>query len=364
MFQTPLPAHDVAQVGDCITPLAQAFVYELQLEDLGTLETDTSQRVSDMIQARGIEYERAIEARRERKRERERRRKSEARRGQTSDQHERERARKREARTLLTLEQREREREQRRCRKKLRPFMGVDGEGGGTDELGRQNYLLMVAANAEGEHLLHRQGKPLSTRDCLEFLLSLPAEPILVGYGIGYDATQILRGIKANTLRRILNPPHGRNGPCYTYWGEYAIISGQYLRVARIDRSGPKPAIVKGSCRTVYETLGFFQCTFVKAITDWNIGSQAERDLIFENKIQRNTFSKLTEGIIKYCKLECRYLAMLMEEFRNVCAAAGIKPKQWSGAGWLASALLDKHCVPKRPLTFKEAAALAEKQPQ
>jgi hypothetical protein len=50
-----------------------------------------------------------------------------------------------------------------------------------------------------------------------------------------------------------------------------------------------------------------------------------------------------------------------MEEFRKVCAAAGILPKQWSGAGWLASALLEKHCVPKRPLTSKEAAALAEK---
>ena len=329
-----------------------------------TLETDTARRVSDMIQTRGVEYERAIEARREHKRERERRRKTVARRGQTSDQRERERARKREARTLLTSEQREREREQRRSRKKLRPFMAVDGEGGGTDALDRQNYLLMVAVNSEGEYLLQRKGEPLSTCDCLEFLLSLPAEPILVGYGIGYDATQILRGIKANTLRRILNPPHGRNGPCYTYWGEYAIIyqQGQYLRVARIDRSGRKPRIVKGSCRTVYEQLGFFQCTFVKAITDWNIGNQAEREMIFKNKMHRHTFSKLTEGIIKYCRLECRYLAMLMEEFRKVCAAVGIHPRQWSGAGWLASALLDKHRVPKRPLTSKVATALAEKR--
>jgi hypothetical protein len=321
-------------------------------------------RVADMVQARGAEYARAIEARRERKRERERARKREARRRQTSDQRHRERARKHEARTQLTSEQRERERELRRSRKKLRPFMAVDGEGGGTDALGRQNYLLMAAANSEGEYLLDRQGEPLSTRDCLKFLLSLPAKPILVGYGVGYDATQILRGIKAATLRRILNPLQGKNGPCYTYWGEYAIIyqQGQFLRVARIDRSGPKPAIVKGSCRTVYETLGFFQCTFVKAITDWKIGSQAEREMISENKMLRHTFSKLTKGIIEYCKLECRYLAMLMEEFRKVCAVAGIQPKQWSGAGWLAAALLEKHCVPKRPLTFKEAAALAEKQ--
>ena len=66
----------------------------------------------------------------------------------------------------------------RRNRAKLRPFMAIDGEGGGTDELGRQNYLLMVASGqtAGEEYILHREGKPLSTRDCLEFILSLPAE--------------------------------------------------------------------------------------------------------------------------------------------------------------------------------------------
>jgi hypothetical protein len=97
-----------------------------------------------------------------------------------------------------------------------------------------------------------------------------------------------------------LNPRQGNNGPCYTYWGEYAILyqQGQYLRVARIDRSGPKPSIEKGSCRTVYETLGFFQCAFLKAINDWKIGDERERAIIAENKSQRHEFSKLTEGII------------------------------------------------------------------
>jgi len=316
--------------------------------------------VADMIQAHGPEYARVVEARRERERERKR----EARRRQTPEQIERERERKRDERRQQTPEQCERQREHRRCRKQLRPFIAIDGEGGGTDHLGRQNYLLMVAANSEEEHMLDRRGESLSTRDCLEFLLSLPAKPILVGYGFGYDATQILRGIKAATLRRILNPPQGKNGPSYTYWGEYAILyqQGQYFRVARIDRTSGKPVVVKGSCRTVYETLGFFQCTFVKAITNFNIGSKQERTVIAENKMCRDAFSKLTKEIIEYCKLECRHLTMLMEEFRNVCAAAGIEPKQWSGAGWLASALLDKHEMPKRPLTSKETAAIAEQR--
>ena len=105
-------------------------------------------------------------------------------------------------------------------------------------------------------------------------------------------------------------------------------------------------------------------CKFVKAIDDWKIGKQEERAIIAENKTQRGEFLQLTDTIIGYCKLECRYLAVLMTEFREVCTAAGISPKQWSGAGWLASALLDKHSIPKRPLTITEVAALSRTKAQ
>ena len=326
-------------------------------------------RIDELIRAHGPDYERLVEDRRER----ERKRKREARKQQTLAQRartrDRDRVRKQEARQRQTAKQREREkqREQSRDRRKIRPFMAIDGEGGGTDHLGRQNYLLMVASGITPgeERIRHGNGKPLSVIDCLEFLLSLPVEPILVGFGFGYDATQILRGIKPPTLRQIMNPRHDKNGPSYTYWGEYGIIyqQGQYLRVARIDRSGEKPGILKGSSRTVYETLGFFQCAFVKAIRNWNIGSEQERAIIATNKMQRDAFNQLTDEIIVYCKLECRHLAMLMTEFREVCAKAGISPKQWSGAGWLASDLLHRHGVPKRPLSSRETGDLAAQKP-
>jgi hypothetical protein len=321
-------------------------------------------RIGEAIRARGARYARLVEHRHERERVRKRK----ARKLQTPLQRERERVRKQEARKRQTPQQRQREKERegRRCRRKLRPFMAVDGEGGGTDKLGRQNYLLMVASAADGaERVLNRRGRHLLTYECLEFLLSRPRESILVGYGFGYDATQMLRGIKQETLRQILNPRQGKHGPCYTYWDDYAIIyqQGQYFRVARVDRSGPKPAVIKGSSRTVYETLGFFQCTFVKAIGNWGIGSEHERLIIAENKDCRDEFTELTKEIIDYCKLECRYLAMLMEALRTVCAEVEVLPKQWSGAGWLAAALLTKHGLPKRPLTAREIAAQAEKKP-
>jgi hypothetical protein len=321
-------------------------------------DPEAAGRIADMTKSRGADYARTVEARRER----ERARKQEARQRQTPEQRERERKRKHKARAIQTPEQRQEERERRQSRKTPRPFMPIDGEGGGTDFEGRQNYILMVAANSKETHVCHQGGQHLATRDCFEFLLSLPAEPILVGYYfVGYDANQILRGIigtnNGSTMRRILNAPQGDYGPLSTYWRNYAITyqPGKFFRVSRVDPDTRE--VVKGSSRTVYEVFGFFQCSFLDAITKWSIGSEEERTLIAANKNRRADFSGLTDEIREYCTLECRLLAMLMEKFRETCTEVGIRPREWSGAGELAAALFKKHGIPKRPLTPREKAA-------
>jgi len=267
----------------------------------------------------------------------------------------------------LNPEQRERRREKarQRSRNRLHPFWGVDGEGAGTDDKGRQPYILLAASGpgADEHRIVHRDGAALSVRDCLEFLLSLPPEPILVGFAFGYDANQIIRGIgKIETLNRILHPPQGQYGPRSTFWGDYAITwqPWQYFRVSRVDRSGRKPVVDKSTTRTVYDVIGFFQCSFISALEKWNIGTEQERAFIAENKVKRGDFAGLTAEMIDYCKLECRLLASLMSDFREVCIATDTVPKQWSGAGWIAASLLKKHGIPKRPLTANEAALLAD----
>lgn len=321
-------------------------------------DPEVAGRIADMTKARGVEHQRSVEARRERERER----KQKARRQQSPEQRQHERERKQKARAKQTPKQREHEKEQRRSRKSPRPFMAIDGEGGGTDFEGRQNYLLMVAANSKETHVCHQEGAPLGIRDCLEFLLSLAAEPILVGfYFTGYDANQILRQIigvnKGSTIRRILKPPQGNYGPLSTYWGDYAITyqPGKFFRVSRVNPDTRK--LIPGTCRTVYEAFGFFQCSFADAISKWTIGSEEERALIVENKSRRAEFSRLTAEIMEYCTVECRLFATLMEKFRETCTDVGIRPREWSGAGELASALFKKHGIPKRPLTPREAAA-------
>jgi hypothetical protein len=88
------------------------------------------ERAEEYIRARGLEYQRLVEHRREL----ERVRKRDARKRQTLEQREHERERKREARKRQTPEQREHEkkREGSRNRVKLKPFLAIDGEGGGT----------------------------------------------------------------------------------------------------------------------------------------------------------------------------------------------------------------------------------------
>jgi len=337
-----------------------------------------------------------VEVMQARRREQNRVLKREARQRMTPEQREQQRAsdreRKKTARLNATLEQRARERERecnrpRRCRlprklnpeqrerrrekarqrsrNRLHPFWGVDGEGAGTDDKGRQPYILLAASGpgADEHRIVHRDGAALSVRDCLEFLLSLPPEPILVGFAFGYDANQIIRGIgKIETLNRILHPPQGQYGPRSTFWGDYAITwqPWQYFRVSRVDRSGRKPVVDKSTTRTVYDVIGFFQCSFISALEKWNIGTEQERAFIAENKVKRGDFAGLTAEMIDYCKLECRLLASLMSDFREVCIATDTVPKQWSGAGWIAASLLKKHGIPKRPLTANEAALLAD----
>ena len=108
----------------------------------GIIEPAVIACIDEMIRARGDDYARLIEDRRESRRVRK----------HTPAQREKERTRKQLARQQQTPEQRShaKERERVRSRQKLCRFMAVDGEGGGTDRLGRQHYLLMVAAGTTG----------------------------------------------------------------------------------------------------------------------------------------------------------------------------------------------------------------------
>lgn len=252
----------------------------------------------------------------------------------------------------------------RKAKRQGRPFMGIDGEGAGVDRRGRQKYLYLRAGRPGSHWECWNNGKRLTTRQCLEFILSLPAEPILVGFSFGYDVSMILRdltepdrdypGRPGGRLARLFaDKPVGQGHSRYTYWNDYGIeyLPRNYLRVCRVrhvvepDANGmPQTKIerIEGTTRTIWEVFGLFQCSFLKAIDNFGIG-QEHREIIAANKANRAKFTRVTQGIKDYCGLETIMLAALMERLRTACYAAGIKPAQWSGAGKLAAYLHLKH---------------------
>lgn len=224
-----------------------------------------------------------------------------------------------------------------------RPFCGCDGEGAGLDSLGRQNFQLFRM----GERELFRDGARLETRELLDFICDHPKEEILVGFAFGYDATMILRDLPPGQQERLFQPKEFKKGHNnYVWYKEFEIdyLPKQYLRVRRVEisRSGSgreTRKVIPGSTRTVYETFGFFQKSFLKVIREFRIGTEPERNRVAENKARRSEFLEIGDEERAYCALECRMLGELMDKLRDNCRAADIIPKTWNGAGKLAGAL-------------------------
>ena len=230
----------------------------------------------------------------------------------------------------------------------------------GRDGSGRQPYVLLCASSADGSfsRTLHKEGAPLSTNNCLEFLLELPRNAVLVWYGGNYDANQILRGLPIATQKRILDPPRTADDmPLPVYYGDFALTyqQSQFIRVARLrlDRKDLPPGDQKtivNSSRTVNEVIRFFEASFYRSCTIWGIGDAETLDFIEMMKAKRGkTNFRFDDNLIRYCLIECRYLAQLMEKLRETCRDAGILPRQWRGAGWLSSRMLEMADIPKKP---------------
>ena len=84
----------------------------------------------------------------------------------------------------------------------------------------------------------------------------------------------------------------------------------------------------KGQDRSfiVHDTGTFFQCSFVRALDRWSIGSPEQIALIKKGKSQRSVFGALTEDTKEYNKLEIQLLQELMTTFRDVCYQLEIRP--------------------------------------
>jgi hypothetical protein len=246
------------------------------------------------------------------------------------------------------------------------PFLAIDGEGVGKP--GAQRFILLHA----GERELYRRGRTLHTQECLEFLLSLPAKRILIGFAFDYDATHILAELDPEQRRKLFLSDDDRASEFgehfrYVHWKKYAIDyrPRQYLAVARLRgimvQGKRRNYIVPGSTRTIYETHGNFQLPFVKALAAYEIG-QEHLPFLAAMKARRGSFRTASAAVRRYNALECELLQQLMIRYREACRASNAMPElKWNGPAKIAKALMGGQAAITRHLdlsTLVPAAVL------
>jgi hypothetical protein len=222
----------------------------------------------------------------------------------------------------------------------------VDGEGGNVPEEGtlfgnRHQYLSLRV----GPELLET-GKPLSYQECFNFLSGQSPKYLYVAYFFDYDVTMMIRTLPKHVAAQLLNRHlrGARNDPNWTIPVTYDGYDFDYLphKEFKIRRTGTKHWI------TISDVGQFFQGSFLSTLKKWNIGTPDELAMIEKGKSMRADFTEFTEETRAYNALECVLLEQLMTEFRAVCEQTGYVPKKWQGPGYLASAMLAYHGVPKR----------------
>lgn len=232
----------------------------------------------------------------------------------------------------------------------FKSFVGVDGEGRNTPD-GRHAYFMLRAG---GGTLYPRDGEErLRTSDCLEYLCNLPPTHTYVAFFFDYDVTKILEDLSFKKFDKLVH----RQQRVRDIGGWWPVDFGDYqfdwfprkeFKVRKFlgqDDDGKRtysPWII------IHDVGTFFQASFIKVITLWDVGTPYIREKIAEGKALRSDFAAIDDKYIdKYNEWECILLAELMEKFRKVCEDIGYMPKKWQGPGLIAEAAMRRHNVPK-----------------
>ena len=283
-------------------------------------------------------------------------------------------------------EQRSSDRQQKRF------VVGIDGEGATLHDgkhafnckkdtcLGclTHVYTYLCAVKEDGEILAETEYKPtgLSHEDCAVMLLSLPRRATCFMFMNNYDITMWLRDMPKEDVYLLLRPELRESWWCracakskahnpYHKKGGACPKCGEQLGTKRNDVTWKRRAYdafntvftIKGPWQkhngkkfrqqtTIWDGFKFFQCSFVKAITIWDVGTPDERTLIKEMKEKRSDFeSENPDDVKRYCQLECRLLAIMMRKVIHAHENAGYPLKAFHGPGSTASVMMKKHGV-------------------
>jgi len=203
-------------------------------------------------------------------------------------------------------------------------FLCFDGEGYDID--GRHQYVYLCAYNG-ADYFELRNPDGLSSTQCFNFLIDTMMkhpEHIAVIFGGSYDAEMMLRDVATPRLLAIRD-----TGTCK--WRNWRIkyTKRKYFSVTDMKR--------KQTCM-LWDVIGFFQCTFEKALADWLDVTDVT---IKKGKSGRQSFrADDYDFITEYCQLELYYFELLMQRLWQALDDTSIKLQRWDGAGAAAQSVL------------------------
>ena len=252
-----------------------------------------------------------------------------------------------------------RQQEQAR-RARAKPWLFIDTEGandpdGVYGDPGRQYTFTITAADDRGGEWSLFRGRPLTTKEMLEFILELPKGCRYGGFFFGYDRDQILCDVDEAKLASIYGTAGASGVP--TYVGDIAVhVFASKFTVGLPLPIGSKPELdanyrgVRGPRREIWDVGKFYGARFSTVIENWQVASPAEQKEIEKMKGDRNDFSlqywaRNSERIINYSLLENRLAARLQTKFDQTCRDLGYPLTSWYGAGSMAKAMLKAHNV-------------------
>jgi len=232
------------------------------------------------------------------------------------------------------------------------PIVAIDGEGY-SDKDGDHHYDIICAA---GEKWTEQKvtDVELKPEEIFEFLLGLTekhGKALYFIYGGSYDFNMWVKRMGDRQLKSLVLRGRTKYQHYKISWKpkrEIIVTDLLSLQSTMINRGKNKGKYRHSYARRIhiYDVIGFFQMSFVKALEDWNTVDKEAIEQIAQMKALRGEFSEVEKKkILGYCLDECKLLVKLGKDFRAACNRADIRPIHWYGAGALAATLMRNYGV-------------------
>jgi hypothetical protein len=184
---------------------------------------------------------------------------------------------------------------------------------------------------------------------------AMKGDPLHVSFGFSYDVNMILRQAPREFLERVwqaaewsgtAEDPHRSSR--LLWWRGVGVrwLPRHMVRFGWRDRWGAGADFMDRESCLIYDTLGFFQSSFVHTLERWLGEDWPELPLIREGKALRSTFEPESREVqLPYCLAECRALVEVMNRLRAKLGEIDLQPRSWHGPGAIAQMLLEREGI-------------------